>query len=61
MQEDNITKRILAFVKKLDSGDCEEALLKAAIAKNWLDDTGNPTVAGRELARSFDDLDSLTN
>lgn len=61
MTEEHVTKRILAFVKKLNSSESEEDLLRAAIAKEWLDEGGNPTSAGKELARSFEDLDSFAS
>jgi len=60
MPDQIVTKAILAFVKKLDCADDDDALLKTAIARKWLDQEGNPTLAGRELARSFNDLDPLT-
>lgn len=56
MTEDGIAKNILQFVRKLDGGDSEERVLKAAIARKWLDAKGAPTPEGRQLIRSFDDL-----
>lgn len=56
MTEDGIAKNILQFVRKLDGGDSEEGVLKAAIARKWLDAKGSPTPEGRQLIRSFDDL-----
>lgn len=56
MTEDGIAKNILQFVRKLDGGDNDEGVLKAAIARKWLDAKGAPTPAGRQLIRSFDDL-----
>lgn len=56
MTEDGIAKNILQFVRKLDGGDTEEGVLRAAIARKWLDAKGAPTPEGRQLIRSFDDL-----
>ncbi len=56
MTEDGIAKNILRFVRKLDGGQSEETVLRAAIARKWLDPKGAPTPAGRQLIRSFDDL-----
>ena len=61
MPNETVTKTILAFVKKLDSGEDDETLIRTAIARNWLDHDGNPTVSGRELVRSFDELDAVTS
>lgn len=61
MTEEHVTKRILAFVKKLNSDKSDDDLLRAAIAKEWLDEGGNPTISGIELARSFEELDSFAS
>lgn len=56
MSEEGIARHILQFVRKLDGGDSDEGVLKAAIAHNWLDAKGAPTPEGRQLIRSFNDL-----
>lgn len=56
MTEDGIARHILQFVRQLDGGDNEETVRKAAIARNWLDQKGAPTLKGRQLIRSFQDL-----
>ena len=54
--EDGIARNILRFVRKLDGGESDDTVLKAAIARRWLDAKGAPTPEGRQLIRSFDDL-----
>lgn len=56
MTDDAIAHDILKFVRQLDGGDSPESVLRAAIARRWLDTRGSPTPDGRRLIRSLDDL-----
>ncbi|MEQ1929317.1 MAG: hypothetical protein ABL957_02130 [Parvularculaceae bacterium] len=61
MTDDAITKvKILRFVKLLDGGDSEETVMEQAIHRNWLDTFGAPTLDGRQMIRSFDQMTRFT-
>jgi len=57
--DDVIAKNILKFVRQLDGADTDELVLKSAIERRWLDRRGLPTADGRDLIRSFDDLQKI--
>jgi hypothetical protein len=59
MTDDVVAKNILKFVRQLDGAESDELVLQAAIERRWLDRRGLPTADGRELIKSFDDLQRI--
>jgi hypothetical protein len=57
--DDVIAKNIMKFVRQLDGADTDELVLKSAIERRWLDRCGLPTADGRDLIKSFDDLQKI--
>ena len=60
MSDEVVTKRILKFLRQMNADDDDAALLRDAVARAWLSADGRPTATGREMVRSFDDLERVS-
>lgn len=60
MTDDAVVKRILKFMRQMNSEEDQADLLAGAVSLNWLDSDGAPTLLGRELVESFEDIERAT-
>lgn len=61
MTDEAVAKRILKFLRQMNSDEDDAAILQHAVSRDWLSADGRPTKAGRSLVKSFDDLDSVAH
>lgn len=59
MSDSKVTQDIMKFVWQVEGERSTEDLRRVAIAKDWLDDDGAPTLGGRRLVESFELLRSV--
>ncbi len=60
MTDDQIKRRILRFLKLMQTDHDDETLMEEAIERAWLTVEGSPTPQGVRLAQSFDDLERVS-
>ena len=60
MTDDAVAKRILKFLRQMNAEEDEDALLRDAVARAWLSADGRPTPSGRDMIKSFDDMERVT-
>lgn len=60
MTDDAVARQILKFLRQMNSEDDDLTLVESAIHKAWLLEDGQPTQEGRQLIRSFEDIERVT-
>ncbi|MEM9262236.1 MAG: hypothetical protein AAGA22_01545 [Pseudomonadota bacterium] len=53
LSDQGTVKRIVKFLRLMNTTEDDDALIAYATTRNWLDETGNPTDAGRQLVDGF--------
>ena len=56
--DDDVTRRILKFMKQMNAMEDDATLLSAAIAYHLLDEHGTPTIEGQRLASGLQDMET---